>query len=235
MRFLVGTSGYSYKEWRGTFYPSDAKPQDMLRCYATRLGTVEINNTFYRMPSEKLLLDWAAQVPAGFSFVLKAPQRITHQERLAGSRESLTRLLQAATALGERLGPLLFQLPPSFPRDLPRLVEFLALLPPGARAAFEFRHPSWFETPVYEALSERGQALVVADVDGAEPSPIVPTAGFGYLRMRRAHYEEDALRRWIERVGREPWERAWVFFKHEDEGSGPALAVRFAELASGGS
>jgi uncharacterized protein YecE (DUF72 family) len=235
MRLFVGTSGYAYKEWRGHFYPDDARPADMLRLYGERLPTVEINNTFYRMPSEKLLLDWAGQVPDDFSFALKASQRITHHARLKDAGDALAYLLHTATALGAKLGPTLFQLPPNLPKDTPRLADFLALLPPRWQAAFEFRHASWYADDVYEALRARGAALVVADADDTEPPPaIVPTAGFGYVRLRRTAYDDEALRTWAARLAAQPWDRAWVFFKHEDEGAGPRLAQRLIDLAAAG-
>ena len=232
MKVLVGTSGYSYKEWKGSFYPEDAKPQDMLRLYGERLKTVEINNTFYRMPSEKVLLGWTEQVPEDFSFVLKASRRITHQHRLkTGARESLTYLLQTSMALGSRLGPMLFQLPPNLPKDAARLVDFLALLPNRWPAAFEFRHESWFDDEVYEALRARGAVLVLADNDSDDPPPAIQSTGtFGYLRLRREAYDDEALRAWAERIAAQPWEQAYVFFKHEDAGAGPRLAERFNEL-----
>jgi uncharacterized protein YecE (DUF72 family) len=233
MRLLAGTSGYAYKEWKGNFYPEDAKPQDMLRLYAERLPTVEINNTFYRMPSEKMLLDWLKQVPDGFSFVLKVSRRITHQKRLKDAGDEMAYLLQTSAVLGERLGPMLFQLPPFLQKDAGRLDAFLDLLPRGFRAAFEFRHASWFDDEVYGVLRSHGAALAVADSDDdAEPREIVATAGYGYLRLRRESYDDARLADWAGRVAGQPWDRAHVFFKHEGEGVGPALAARFAELAA---
>ena len=229
MRVLVGTSGYSYKEWKGNFYPEDAKPQDMLRLYAEQLQTVEINNTFYRMPSEKMLLSWAEQVPDDFCFVLKASRRITHFKRLKDAGDVLTYVLQTATVLGHKLGPMLFQLPPNLPKDTARLVDFLTLLPPKWPAAFEFRHKTWFEDEVYDALRERGAALVVTDSDD-ESQPIVSTASYGYLLLRREEYDDEKLRDWATRIGEQAWDKAYVFFKHEDEGAGPRLAARFREL-----
>lgn len=229
MRVLVGTSGYSYKEWKGSFYPQDLSPKDMLRFYGERFRTVEINNTFYRMPSRKVLAAWSEQVPEDFSFVLKASRKITHFRRLKGAGEELEYLLGAAATLGERLGPLLFQLPPNFPQDLERLSGFLDLLPRGTRAALEFRHPSWWEDEVFELLRAHGVALVTADTEEGE-GRIVATAGYGYLRLRRVAYDEARLARWAEGVAAQPWERAYVFFKHEDEGTGPRLARRFEQL-----
>jgi uncharacterized protein YecE (DUF72 family) len=230
MRFFVGTSGYSYKEWKGNFYPEDTSPQDMLRLYAERLDTVEINNTFYRMPSEKMLLGWSGQVPDGFSFALKASRRITHHQRLKDSDDALRYLLQTSAVLGEKLGPMLFQLPPNLAKDTARLSAFLELLPNRWPAAFEFRHASWFSEDVYDALRARGAALVIADTD-ADSQQIVSTAGFGYLRLRREDYDDEQLAGWAARIAEQSWDRAWVFFKHEEQGAGPRLAARFKEKA----
>ena len=236
MQVLVGTSGYSYKEWKGTFYPEKLEAADMLSYYATRLSTVEINNTFYRMPTTALLERWSAQVPDGFTFVLKGAQRITHMRRLRDAAEPVEYFFRTAGALGPKLGPVFFQLPPSFRKDVPRLRDFLALLPADRPVAFEFRHETWLDDEVYAALREKGAALCAADTDesGDEGAPIVPTGSWGYLRLRRAEYDDAALRSWVERVRAQPWERAFVFFKHEDAGKGPALAARFvAALAEG--
>jgi uncharacterized protein YecE (DUF72 family) len=235
VRCCVGTSGYSYKEWKGSFYPKDLPNAGMLAHYAQRLGTVEINNTFYRMPSRTVLERWTQEVPDGFCFVLKATQRITHQKRLsAAAAPDVSYFFDVASALGPRLGPVLFQLPPFLKKDAARLRDFLALLPEGRRAAFEFRHPTWFDEEVYEALRSRGAALCSSDTDesGKEGAPVVPTAAWGYLRLRRADYGDADLAAWAERVRAQPWEEAFVFFKHEDEGKAPAQAARFlAHLA----
>ena len=231
MRLLAGTSGFAYKEWKGTFYPEKLKDGDMLRYYSERFPSVEINNTFYRMPKTELLEKWAGEVPEGFTFVLKAPQRITHQGRLKNEGDPLGYFLQAAQVLGRRLGPLLFQLPPFFHKDLERLRAFLALLPPQRPAAFEFRHESWADAEVQEALRAHGAALCVADTDEDEqPPPVVATAGWGYLRLRRTAYSGDALRAWASRIRAQPWSEAYVFFKHEDSGTGPALAREFQAI-----
>jgi uncharacterized protein YecE (DUF72 family) len=230
MQVLVGTSGYSYKEWKGSFYPKDLKADAMLRYYAERLPTVEINNTFYRVPDPDLLTRWAEQVPDGFVFVLKAPRRITHERRLsAESVDAVDYFLKTASVLGDRLGPVLFQLPPNLKSDVPRLRHFLELLPRDRPAAFEFRHESWFADEVYETLRGKGAVLCAADTDesGTEGAPVVPTGSWGYLRLRRADYDDQALAAWVERVRAQPWDRAFVFFKHEDAGRGPAMAVRF--------
>ena len=235
MRALVGTSGFAYKEWKGHFYPADMKPEGMLRYYGERFGSVEIKNTFYRMPTEDLLLQWAAQVPGDFRFVLKASQRIPHRRRLKDAEEELGYFMRTAGVLEQQLGPALFQLPPNLKKDLQRLADFLALMPRSWRAAFEFRHPSWFEDDVYAALRAHDAALVVADADDEESdlrAPFVATATWGYLRLRRAGYDDPALGEWARQVRGQPWEEAYVFFKHEEAGAGPALARRFRDLCA---
>jgi uncharacterized protein YecE (DUF72 family) len=236
MRIRTGTSGFSYKQWRGSFYPRELPADRYLAYYATRLDTVEINNTFYRMPTRALLEGWRDAVPEAFTFVLKAPQRITHQKRLQGAEEALGAFLQTAAALDPGLGPLLFQLPPYLKKDVPRLRQFLALLPPSTRAALEFRHASWFDDEVYAVLAEAGAALCAADTDesGDAGPPLVATGGFGYLRLRRSDYDEAALRGWLARIRGQPWSESYVFFKHEDEGKGPALAERLKALVGAG-
>jgi uncharacterized protein YecE (DUF72 family) len=201
----------------------------MLRFYSSRLPAVEINNTFYRMPRAPLLESWAEQVPDGFSFALKASQQITHRKRLKDARDAVSFFLQVATTLGDRLGPVLFQLPPNLKKDLPRLVDFLAALPRSFRAAFEFRHESWFDEEVFAALSDAGAALCWAE-DDELATPHRSTAGWGYLRLRRQDYGETEVATWADRIRGENWTDAWVFFKHEDEGTGPRLAGRLREL-----
>lgn len=229
----VGTSGFSYKEWKGSFYPEELPESEMLAYYASRLPAVEINNTFYRMPKRDLLERWAHAVPESFRFVLKAPRRITHEKRLRpdACAPDVAYLLETAAALGPKLGPILFQLPPFLRKDAGRLTEFLALLPAACRAAFEFRHASWADAEVERALRARGAALCIADSDEHETRPaLVATAGWGYLRLRRAGYAEADLAAWAESVRAQPWSEAFVFFKHEDAGAGPALAAAFRAL-----
>ncbi len=238
MRIRVGTSGYGYTQWRGSFYPEGLSPEAMLEFYASRLSCVEVNNTFYRMPKREVLRAWAASVShnPGFTFVLKASQRITHQKRLTGAESELDFLLGNARELGDALGPLLFQLPPFMRKDAARLRDFLKLVAAPTRAAFEFRHASWDDDEVRGVLREAGAALVVADDEGqALPEALPATADWGYLRLRAGDYDDDALRAWAARIRAQPWREAFVFFKHEDDGpQGPALAERFAALCEAG-
>jgi uncharacterized protein YecE (DUF72 family) len=221
----VGTSGFSYPEWRGSFYPEKMPTAKMLPYYAERLRTVEINNTFYRMPKADLLAAWAQATPAAFRFAPKAPQQITHRQKLVGSAEAVDYFTRALAAFGDKLGPILFQLPPFLRKDLPRLVDFLALLPKTLRAAFEFRHLSWFDDAVYEALRSHGAALCIAEAEDLA-TPLVPTASWGYLRLRRTDYDEAALAAWAKKVMAlaGTWSEAFVYFKHEEAGIGPKLA-----------
>jgi uncharacterized protein YecE (DUF72 family) len=231
MEIRVGTSGWNYPEWKGAFYPRDMKPAAMLPYYAARFATVEVNNTFYRMPTQKVVDGWAAAVPATFAFVLKAPQRITHWARLRNVDDLVRFFCDTALTLGARLGPLLFQLPPNFKADTGRLGDLLALLPPDVRAAFEFRNATWFTDEVYARLAGRNAALCIADNDDGA-TPAVATADWGYLRLRATGYSDGDLRTWLDtmrRVGAR-WRDAFVFFKHEDAGTGPALAARLLAL-----
>jgi uncharacterized protein YecE (DUF72 family) len=231
MNLYVGTSGFSYKEWKGTFYPKDLPDKQMLGYYGERFRSVEINNTFYRMPKASVLEGWASEVPADFKFVLKASQRITHMQRLKDAGDSVAYLLKVAGALKERLGPLLFQLPPYLKKDVLRLREFLALLPPDRRAALEFRHESWFEPEVFSLLREHHAALCIAEADNDLETPFESTADWGYLRLRRPDYGDEELRTWVERLRQKSWSDVFVFFKHEEAGKGPQMAKRFLELA----
>src|SRR5438552_686772 len=205
MNLYLGTSGYSYKEWKGPFYPEDLPDKQMLHFYAERFRTVEINNTFYRMPKESVLEAWAADVPADFKFVLKASQRITHMQRLKDAGDSVSYLIKMAGALKERLGPLLFQLPPYLKKDLSRLRDFLALLPPNYRAAFEFRHQSWFDPEIFGLLRDHQVALCIAEAENDLEIPFESTADWGYLRLRRPDYGDPELKAWVERVRQKEW------------------------------
>lgn len=235
MNTWVGTSGFSHREWKGTFYPEDLPQKEMLSYYASQLNSVEIGHTFYRMPTVELLTGWAARVPARFSFALKASRRITHDKRLRDAGGELEYFLTAASELGPRLGPVLFQLPPYQKKDAPLLRDFLALLPDGTRAAFEFRSSSWFDDEIYRALEDRGAALVVADAEVANLPPVITrTAPFGYARLRRDDYGTGDLVEWAERLTDPGWEDLHVFFKHEEAGAGPRWAREFAGLLGDG-
>jgi uncharacterized protein YecE (DUF72 family) len=228
MKIHVGTSGYSYKEWKGNFYPEDLPAAKMLPFYATQFDTVEINNTFYRMPDAKMLEKWRGEVPDPFVFVLKAPQRITHQKKLNGVSDDVRQFFEAGASLEAKFGPVLFQLPPYARKDAPKLRDFLSILPKHP-VAFEFRHPSWFDDEVFTILHDRDAALCAADTDevvdpGALP---VSTASWGYIRLRRTEYHEGDLVQWAKRVQQQKWSSAFVFLKHEDEGKGPAFARVF--------
>ena len=206
----------------------------MLRFYAERLPAVEINNTFYRLPKASVLEAWTGQVPDGFRFAVKASRRITHEKRLKEVADETEYLLRTTATLGVRLGPLLFQLPPNLRKDADRLARFVALLPEGTRAAFEFRHPSWFDEEIFAHLRGRNLALCIADAEGDDAGAetrIVSTASWGYLRLRRPDYGQADLARWAEQVRSQRWDDAYVFFKHEDEGVGPKLAASFLAIA----
>lgn len=231
MHIRVGTSGYSYKEWKGTFYPEDLPAAKMLAYYGERFDSVEINNTFYRMPDAKMVSKWGEQVPEAFTFVLKAPQRITHQKKLTGAGDDVKVLFDAAETLGPKLGPVLFQLPPYSRKDAVKLREFVTVLPAGRRVAFEFRHESWFDDEIYDILRQHDIALCAADTDEVTDVEklLVPTASWGYMRLRRTEYAAGEIEAWAARVQRQAWSDAYVFFKHEDEGKGPRFAVQFRE------
>lgn len=227
--FRVGTSGFSYKEWRGIFYPEALPERLFLGFYGERFATVEINNTFYRMPAPALLAKWKAEVPPAFIFALKAPQRITHYKQLADVAGDVQQFLEVSAGLGLQLGPLLFQLPPYLRRDLGKLRALLALVPPARRVALEFRHPSWHDAETYAVLRDHGAALCLADTDAMpEAAPVVSTAPWTYVRLRREHYNKAALASWAHDL--ETFTEAFVFFKHEERGAGPAVAAAFAAL-----
>ena len=216
-RLWAGASGYSFKEWKGTFYPETMKPDGMLAWYSERLPTVEINNTFYQMPKAAVLENWAAATPADFRFAIKASRRITHQARLKpeDAASSVEYLYKNLATLGAKRGPVLFQLPPFIRKDLARLGEFLALLPPDHRAAFEFRHDSWFDDDVYAALKNANASLCLSEREDNAPPPLVETAPFGYIRLRLENYADDDLKRWAERLAATGWREIYAYFMHE--------------------
>lgn len=233
MRVRSGTSGFSYKEWKGIFYPEGTPDSAMLAYYATRLSSVEINNTFYRMPRPDVVASWASQVGEGFRFAIKASRRITHQSKLKNVADSIAYLSQNLAALKDTLGVVLYQLPPTFRADRAVLSDFLAQLPQGQRAALEVRHPSWFDDAVYEMLHQANVALCTGDAEESRDSPpFVATADFGYLRLRAPEYDDASLATWALRVTEQAWADAFVFFKHESQG--PLLAERFAILTADG-
>jgi uncharacterized protein YecE (DUF72 family) len=229
MKTLVGTSGYNYPEWRGTFYPEKFSTTKMLAFYAERFPTVEINYTFYRLPTEKLLAGWAEGTPEHFCFTLKAPKRITHDAKLQRCEDLLQTFCRTSQTLGSKLGVLLFQLPPNFKKDIEVLRTFLELLPEGTRAAFEFRHPSWLEGDVYDALRSRNIALCVADSEKMS-TPVEVTADYAYFRLRDEGYQQADISRWADTVrGLTGVSDAFVYFKHEEQGLGPDFARRLVE------
>lgn len=232
MRIVAGTSGFSYTEWRGRFYPEGLPESAMLRFYAEKLPSVEVNNTFYRLPKTSVFENWAKSVPESFSFALKAPRRITHLSKLKNASDAVGYFLEGARSLGGKRGPLLFQLPPFVKKDVPLLVDFLALLPDDVRAAFEFRHASWFSDDVYAALAERRVALCAAEVDAdeGEGAPFVRTAPWSYVRLRRASYDAAALDSAFERIRALGAEEVFVYMKHEVEG--PSYALGLLERAA---
>jgi uncharacterized protein YecE (DUF72 family) len=223
MELLAGTSGYSYKEWLGHFYPEKLPAAEMLRYYSERFATVEINNTFYRMPPEAMLAQWLTQVPESFTFTLKAPRRITYDKRLLDVESHVAEFLRRAAILGDRLGVVLFQLPHYLKKDLPRLRAFLELLAAGGRVAFEFRNDTWHGDDVFDALASRNAMLCVTDTDEGE-TPFVSTSDWGYVRLRRTFYDDADLERWAAKIAAKGLSRTFVYFMHEDE----ALGTRFA-------
>jgi uncharacterized protein YecE (DUF72 family) len=230
VKILAGTSGYAFKEWKGNFYPKEMKDDGMLGFYASKFPAVEINNTFYRLPRENVLQDWAAQVPDNFTFALKASQRITHYARLKEESSTLVDfLLKNTSTLGNRLGPILFQLPPNLKKDIDRFRGFLGLLPSDRRYVFEFRHESWFDDEIFSAMRDRDIAMCISEQDDFS-CPVVCTSTWGYLRLHKLDYNEDELIDWAKRVTAQSWNEAYVFFKHdetENGGSGPPAVTTF--------
>ena len=231
MKLYVGTSGYSYKEWKGSFYPEQIPAAEMLSYYASRLPAVELNNTFYRMPQRSVVESWKTQVPAGFRFSVKATRSITQFRRLKDAAALTKSMLETVSALGDRLGVVYFRLPEDMKKDLARLETFLRELPADVPIAFDFRHPTWFEEDVYDLLRKHKRVLCVSDTDELPATQIDNTADWGYLRLRRVNYSAADLTRWIERIRAQRWKRVFVFFKHEDEGTGPKLAAQFIKLS----
>lgn len=228
MNVQVGTSGYNYPEWRGTFYPEKFSTSKMLAFYAERFPTVEINYTFYRMPTGKLLQGWADGTPERFTFTLKAPRRLTHDAKLQRCEDTLKAFWEAAQTLGPKLGVLLFQLPPNFKKNADVLRAFVELLPDGTRAAFEFRHDSWFDAETYDVLRGRNVALCIADSEKMS-TPLETTADYGYFRLRDEGYQAADIARWASTIRAQPVNDAFVYFKHEEQGLGPDFARRLID------
>jgi uncharacterized protein YecE (DUF72 family) len=233
-RILAGASGYAYAEWKGGFYPADIRPEAMLHWYATRLPTVEINNTFYRLPKADVLAAWAAATPAEFRFSIKASRRITHHARLKAEEaaDAVAFLYRNLGALGGKLGAVLFQLPPNLKKDSERLAAFIRLLPAEHRAAFEFRHDSWFADDVYQLLRDANAALCLSEREDATAPPIVETAPWGYVRLRLESYADENLASWAGTLAATSWREAYVYFMHEP--TAPAYARTLMRLASDG-
>lgn len=231
MKIYVGTSGYSYKAWKGKFYPEKISAGEMLHFYSERLGTVEINNTFYRMPAESVLMSWARQVPDNFIFAFKAPRAITHLKRLRNAHDETKYLLRTLSILGSKLGPVLFQLPRSFPADHQALRDFLLLLPRTISCAFEFRSQSWLNDAILNLLHDKDCSLCIADSDENPAKEIISTSSWGYLRLRRFDYSDADLSEWMKKILAQRWKQAFVFFKHEEEAKGPEMAMKFNKLA----
>jgi uncharacterized protein YecE (DUF72 family) len=224
-KLLAGASGYSFKEWKGSFYPADMKPEGMLAFYGERLPTVEINNTFYQMPKTAVLETWVSSTPPDFRFAIKASRRITHLSRLKAdsAADSVAYLYKTLAALGSKRGPVLFQLPPFLKKDLPRLQDFLALLPEDHTAAFEFRNESWFSDDVFAALKSAGASLCLSEREDSAPPPLVETASWGYVRLRLEEYSDADLEAWAGRLAGTGWREVFVYFMHEP--TAPAYAA----------
>jgi uncharacterized protein YecE (DUF72 family) len=230
MKLYVGTSGYSYKEWKGNFYPENISASEMLSYYASHLPAVELNNTYYRMPQPNAVESWRAQVPKNFRFSVKAPQSITLYRRLKDAGWQTKQMLKTVSALEDRLGAVLFRLPADMQKDLARLESFLKELPADTPAAFEFRHATWFDEEVVQLLRRYNRVLVISDTDEMPTSDIVKTADWGYVRLRRVQYSAADLKAWAKQIKAQKWKTAYVFFKHDDEGTGPKLAAQFLKL-----
>ena len=226
-KLRAGASGYSFKEWKGVFYPGDIKAEEMLAFYSARLPTVEINNTFYRMPKTSVIENWAAAAPQDFRFSIKASQRITHMSRLRAetAAEPVGYLYKNLAALGAKRGPVLFQLPPNMKKDLARLTEFLSLLPNGHNATFEFRNDTWFDDEVYATLKGAGAALCLSEREDSAPPPLVETTTWGYVRLRLETYSDADLKKWVRQLEAASWKETYVYFMHEPTAPGYALKL----------
>jgi uncharacterized protein YecE (DUF72 family) len=232
MNIYVGTSGYSYKEWKGSFYPEKIQAKDMLSYYASRFQAVELNNTFYRLPQQSMIESWKAQVPSNFRFSVKASQVITHFKQLKDVANETMLMLKRISAFEDRLGAVFFRLPPDMKQDIKSLEKFLKALPAHPRAAFQLEDPTWHDDDVLALLRSQNRALCLVDTEEMPASRIEKTADWGYMRLRRVKYSEAELKEWITQVRAQDWKETFVFFKHEDEGTGPKLAAQFLNLVN---
>jgi uncharacterized protein YecE (DUF72 family) len=231
MNYWIGTSGFQYAEWKGTFYPEDLSASKMLAFYAERFTTTEVNYSFRRIPSPKTIQNWYSGTPERFKFSLKAPQKVTHFAKLKNCGDTMQYFCQVITDLETKLGPVLFQLPPNFKKDAAVLADFLECVPAGLRAAFEFRHPSWFDEEVFALLNAKNIALCIAE-SADLAAPVVATADYGYLRLRREDYTDADMERWAQAItGKDKvWQDTFVYLKHEESGMGPRLASQLMGL-----
>lgn len=232
MQFFVGTSGYSHKEWKGKFYPEKLPQKDMLPFYAERFSTVEINSSFYALPSAETVESWIAQTPETFRFAMKAPQSITHRKRLNNAEAETDQFLALASLMKKRQAPLLFQLPPNFKKNLERLDAFLTFVNKRAPIAFEFRHETWFDAETFDCLRAHACTLCLADTDDAPCTELVTTTSWGYVRLRRTSYTDQEINDWVKRLTAQKWKETYVYFMHEETASGIQYAARFVELAA---
>jgi uncharacterized protein YecE (DUF72 family) len=231
MTLYVGTSGYSYKEWKGSFYPEQISASEMLSYYAAHLPAVELNNSYYRLPERTTVESWRKQTPENFRFSVKAPRSITLYRRLKDVGAQTKQMLETVSALEDRLGTLLFRMPENMKKDLACLKSFLKILPADTPAAFDFRHATWFDDEVRDLLRSHNRVLVVSDTDETPATHIDRTADWGYVRLRRVRYSKAELTAWSKRIKAQNWKKTFVFFKHEDEGTGPKLAAQFIKLS----
>jgi uncharacterized protein YecE (DUF72 family) len=230
MNYWIGTSGFQYPEWKGTFYPEDLAAAKMLAFYAERFNTTEVNYSFRRIPSPKTIQKWWEGTPERFKFSLKAPQKVTHFARLKNCGDTMRYFCQVIADLEGKLGPVLFQLPPNLKKDTALLAEFLNDVPAELRAAFEFRHPSWFDEEVFGLLNGKNIALCISESEELS-APVVATADYGYLRLRREDYTEADMARWADAIQakNDVWPDVFVYLKHEESGMGPRLAKQLQE------
>lgn len=231
MKLYIGTSGYSYKEWKGNFYPENISADEMLSYYAKQFSTVELNNTFYRLPKQEVFENQASEVPSDFRFSVKVPRRITHIKRLKDTKENVEYLFKVLAPFKKKFEVILVQLPPNFKKDMKRLEDFIKDLPDNINTAFEFRHPSWFEPEVYDLLKNYKCTLCLSDTDEAPVSELINTSSWGYLRLRGSSYTKNELSKWMKKIEMQNWEKVFIYFKHEDEGKGAKFAQELIKIS----